>query len=298
MGHDHHVGGAIDTRHIAIAFWLNFGFTILEVVGGLLTNSVAVLSDALHDMGDSLSLGLAWYFQKLSQKGIDDKYSYGYRRFSVLGAFINVVILTTGSVVILFFAVNRLLHPEEVEPVGMVIIAVLGIAVNGAAAFQLRGSENINAKVVSLHLLEDILGWVAVLIGSLVMIFVDAPWIDPVLSIAITLYILYHAIRNFLKCMAIFMQKVPPGINIEEVKTKLEEIPDLHQAHDIHVWSLDGRFKVMTLHAQVPPEKTLMELEQIKFLVHAEMRKLNIHHVTVEFKPIGAECYSCEKKED
>ena len=295
MGHDHHVGGAIDTRRIAIAFWLKFGFTILEVVGGLLTNSVAVLSDALHDMGDSLSLGLAWYFQRLSQKGIDDKYSYGYRRFSVLGAFINVVILTTGSVVILFFAVNRLLHPEEVEPLGMVIIAVLGIAVNGAAAMQLRGSENLNAKVVSLHLLEDILGWVAVLIGSIVMMFVDAPWIDPVLSIAITSYILFHAVRNLFKAMAIFMQKVPPGINIEEVRTKLEEIPDLCDAHDLHIWSLDGRFKVMTLHAQVPPEKTLMELEQIKFLIHAEMRKLGIHHVTVEFEPTGAECYNCEK---
>lgn len=297
-GHDHHTGAEIDSRRIAVAFWLNFGFTILEIVGGLLTNSMAVLSDALHDMGDSLSLGLAWYFQKLSQKEVDSRYTYGYRRFSVLGALINVIILSTGSVVILYLSIQRLMNPEEVEPVGMAIMAVLGIAVNGAAVWQMRGSENLNAKVVSLHLLEDVLGWVAVLIGSIIMMFYDAPWIDPVLSLSITLYILYHAIRNLIKALAIFLQKVPPGIEMSKVRTQLEAIPELEDAHDLHVWSLDGRFIVMTLHAQVSPEKTLMELEQIKFSIHAEMRKLGIHHCTVEFEPVGADCHPCESGED
>lgn len=249
MGHDHHLGGSLETRRIAIAFWLNFGFTLLEIVGGLLTNSMAVLSDALHDMGDSLSLGLAWYFQGLSQRDVDHKYTYGYRRFSVLGALINVVILSTGSVVIIYLSIQRLFEPESVEAIGMAAMAVLGILVNGAAVWQLRGSENLNAKVVSLHLLEDVLGWVAVLVGSIVMLFVDAPWIDPILSLGITLYILYHAIRNMIKALAIIMQKVPPGIDLDKVRHQLELLSDLNDAHDLHVWSLDGRFIIMTMYA-------------------------------------------------
>ena len=295
MGHDHHHGEDLSSRKIAIAFWLNFGFTLMEIVGGILTNSMAVLSDALHDIGDSLSLGLAWYFQGLSQKGVDNKYTYGYRRFSVLGALLNVVILTTGSVVIMYLSIRRLIHPEEVEPLGMVGMAILGIAINGAAVWQLRGSDGLNTRVVALHLLEDVLGWVAVLIGSVIMLFVDAPWIDPLLSILITSYILYHAIRNMIRALAIIMQKVPAGVDLEKIKAQLEELPELLDAHDLHIWSLDGRFMVMTLHAQVAADKTLMELEQIKFKIHAEMRKFGIQHVTVEFEPAGVDCIGCGK---
>ncbi len=289
--HDHHLGSSLETRKIAVAFWLNLGFTLVEIVGGLLTNSMAVLSDALHDMGDSLSLGLAWYFQGLSQRGVDHKYTYGYRRFSVLGALINVVILSTGSVVILYLSIQRLFSPEPVEAAGMLAMAVLGILVNGAAVWQMWGSEDLNAKVVSLHLLEDVLGWVAVLIGSVVMLLVDAPWIDSVLSLGITLYILYHAIRNMKKALNIIMQKVPPGIDLIRIRKQLELLTDLQDVHDLHVWSLDGRFIVMTLHVRVAPEKTIMDLEQIKFLIHEEMRKLGIHHVTVEFEPSGSGCH-------
>lgn len=292
--HQHHHGDEHhSTRNIAVAFWLNLGFTILEIIGGLLTNSVAIVSDALHDLGDSLSLGLAWYFQRLGQKGRDKKYTYGYRRFSVLGALINTVVLVAGSIVILFRAIPRLIHPEEVESEGMILLAILGVIVNGWAAYRLMKEDSLNERVVALHLLEDVMGWVAVLIGSIVIYFWEIYWIDPVLSLLITVYILYNAVRNLLAALGILMQQTPKGVDMDKVKATLEDIPQILDAHDLHVWSLDGRYKVMTLHAQVHPDTTMMQAEGIKANVHSEMKELGIHHVTVEFEIPDADCEKC-----
>ena len=174
-------------KNIGYAFFLNFGFTIIEIIGGFLTNSVAILTDAVHDFGDSISLGLAWYLQKVSKKGSDHKYSYGYKRFSLLGAIINSVILLVGSVFILSETIPRILEPQTPDVKGMFILAILGIIVNGAAVIRLRTGNTINEKVVSLHLWEDVLGWVAILIGSVMMYFFDIPIIDPILSILISI---------------------------------------------------------------------------------------------------------------
>ena len=181
--HGHHHHG--DVKNLGIAFILNVCFTIIEIVGGILTNSVAILSDALHDLGDSLSLGLAWYFQRLSEKGRDRNFSYGYKRFSVLGALITSVVLVIGSVIIIYSAVSRLQHPQISNGLGMLGLAVLGILVNGAAVVRLKGSSSVNSRAVMLHLMEDVLGWVAVLIGSLFIYFFDWQIIDPILSLMI-----------------------------------------------------------------------------------------------------------------
>ena len=182
--------------NIKIAFFLNLGFTIVEIIGGLYTNSLAILSDALHDLGDSLSLGLSWYFQRLSKKGSTKKFSYGYKRFSLLGAIINSIVLVVGSIFILSKAIPELFNPEETNAQGMLYLAILGVVVNGAAVFKLRKGKSLNEKVVSLHLLEDVLGWVAVLIGSIVMIYFDLPFVDPLLSILISIFVLYNVYRN------------------------------------------------------------------------------------------------------
>ncbi len=294
--HPHGVEEREGTRNIAFAFWLNFGFTLIEIVGGILTNSVAIVSDALHDLGDSLSLGLAWYFQRLSQRGTDTKYSYGYRRFSVLGALINTTVLTVGSIVIIGRAIPRLLEPEEVHSPGMIGLAVLGVIVNGLAVYRLRNSDSLNQRVVALHLMEDAMGWVAVLVGSVVIYFTDIYWIDPVLSLLITGYILYNAVRNLLASMAIFLQRIPKDVDVEELQAKLNALPGVLDAHDLHVWSLDGRFLVMTLHAQVDADRTMRDLERIKVNIHGEMREAGIHHVTVEFETADTEVEGCEER--
>ena len=193
MAHEHHHHGHHhhhDTENISTAFFLNLAFTIIEIIGGLMTNSVSIMSDALHDLGDSLSLGLAWYFQKVAKKGRDKTFSYGYKRFSVLGAMINAIVLVIGSVFILQESIPRLWQPETPNAQGMFWLAILGILVNGAAVLKLKKGTSLNEKVISLHLLEDVLGWAAVLIGSVLMYFFDLPIIDPLLSIGIAFFIL------------------------------------------------------------------------------------------------------------
>lgn len=207
--HDHEHGRE---GNIKIAFFLNLFFTILEIIGGLWTNSMAILSDALHDLGDSISLGMAWYFEKYSQKGPDEFFSFGYARFSLLGALINSMVLIIGSILVLSRSIPRIFQPESVNAEGMLVFAILGIAINGLAAIRLRKGTSLNEKVVSWHLLEDVLGWIAVLAVSIALLFIDLPILDPILSILITLFVLFNVIKNIKAVMHVFLQGVPKNI--------------------------------------------------------------------------------------
>jgi cobalt-zinc-cadmium efflux system protein len=191
--HSHEHSG---TR-IRWAFFLNLAFTVIEFIGGWLTNSTAIMADAVHDLGDSLSIGLAWYLDTISKKKADKEFSYGYRRFSLLGAMINGSILIVGSLWVLSVAIPRLFAPEMPEATGMVYLAVLGVVVNGYAAFKLSRGKSLNERVLNWHLLEDVLGWLAVLIVAVVLLFVEWPILDPLLSIGFTLFILYNVTKSF-----------------------------------------------------------------------------------------------------
>ena len=186
--HNHHHHDGLRT-----AFFINFAFTLIEIAGGLATNSLAILADAAHDLGDSVSLGMAWLLDHYSHQQEDGRFSYGYRRFSLLGALINALILFGGSLWILLQAIPRLIRPEDFNSRGMLLLAVLGILVNGLAVLRLRGDGSLNARVAALHLLEDVMGWAAVLIVGIILEFVDLPILDPILSVAITLVVLYRA---------------------------------------------------------------------------------------------------------
>ena len=233
-------------KHIRYAFFLNLFFSIVEVVGGILTNSVAILSDALHDLGDSVALGISWYFQNVSKRQSNKKYSYGYGRYSVVGALVSTFILAVGSILIISESIPRLIHPEEADALGMIWIAVLGVLVNGASVWRLRKGKSLNEKVVALHLLEDALGWIAVLIGAVVMYFYDVPILDPILSLMIASWILFNVYRNLRKIFHILLQATPKGIDIEEITAHIQGIPGVLGVHDCHVWSMDGEYNVMT----------------------------------------------------
>lgn len=287
--HHHHHGSEPETGRIRVAFFLNLIFTIIEVIGGLLTNSLAILSDALHDLGDSLSLGLAWYFQKLSAKGRDKTFSYGYRRFSLLGAILNSLVLVIGSVFIIREAVPRILEPEPSHAAGMMGLAVLGIIVNGAAVLRLRGGSSKNEKVISLHLLEDVLGWAAVLIGGAVMYFTDWYIIDPILSVAIACYILFNVYRNLSESVRIILQAVPDNMRIGEIEAAISDIDGVRSVHDLHVWSMDGERNVLTVHVVIDDgtERTPFEIKQS---INEAMADMNIGHCTIETEAEGEEC--------
>jgi len=284
-GHHHHVAG----ENIKIAFFLNFSFAIVELFGGLWINSMAVLSDALHDMGDSLSLGLAWYFEKIARRGRDQHYTFGYKRFSLLGAVINAVILLVGSFIILSEAIPRLWNPEPVNAPGMMAFALLGILANGAAVWRLKGGASLNERVVRLHLMEDILGWVAVLIGGIILFFFDVPVIDPLLSIGITLYVLYNVVQSLRQSLKILLQGTPAHINLREVQQQLEQMPEIRSIHDLHIWTLDGTYNILTLHAVVAPDLPLQQASRIKEKIRAAMAAKAIQHVTVELELPGEE---------
>jgi cobalt-zinc-cadmium efflux system protein len=288
MGHTHSHNHSHSTENLTVAFWLNTGFALLELVGGFYTNSVAIMSDALHDLGDSLSLGLAYYLQKKSEKGKDNVYTYGYKRYSLLGAFITSIVLVVGSVFILSEAVQRLADPQQPDTYGMMILAVIGIGVNGAAMFRLKKGTSLTEKAVSLHFLEDVLGWVAVLIGAVVMTFATIPILDPVLSIGIACFILFNVYKNIRSVLKIILQAVPEHLSETEIKKQLSEFTDIREIHDVHSWSMDGEYNVVTFHAVLFENKAQLELEELKGRIKAKLRKANIHHITIEFEI--AEC--------
>jgi cobalt-zinc-cadmium efflux system protein len=299
MAHHHGAHNHHDHSHasgnIGLAFWLNTFFALLEVAGGLYTNSVAILSDALHDFGDSLTLGFAWYFQKKSEKRPDKKYSYGYRRFSVVGAFISSMVLVCGSVFIIYEAISRLQHPETPDAKGMVVLAVFGLAVNLAAMLRLRKGATVNEKVISLHFLEDVLGWAAVLIGAIVMIFADVPLLDPILSLSIAVFILFNVFRNINAAIRIILQGVPADVSEEEIRSQLFEISEIDNIHDFRVWTLDGVYNVLTLHAKVRTDLTMKEGEVLKNKIRRKLAHLNIRHATIELESLDASCEQEDK---
>jgi cobalt-zinc-cadmium efflux system protein len=286
--HDHHHHGA--SGNLKVAFFLNLAFTIFEIIGGLYVNSVAILSDAIHDLGDSLSLGSAWYLQNLSKKKSDGKFSFGYARFSLLGALINSVILVAGSVFVLYEAVGRLMVPESSDAHGMILFAIFGILVNGYAAWKLSGGKTLNERVISWHLLEDVLGWVAILIVAIVLLFKDIQYLDPALSLLITCYILWGVVKRLKETLYLFLQGVPGEIDALEIENKILTIDLIESIHDTHIWSLEGENHVFTTHVKLIDIDTLNQLPLIKSQVKSILKTYPFSHYTVEIELYDEPC--------
>lgn len=283
MGHHNH-NHHHESKNIKLAFILNFSFTILEIIGGLLTNSIAILSDAVHDLGDSISLGLAWFLSNYSEKEHNNLYTYGYRRYSLLSAFINTVVLIVGSILVLWNAIARLFSPEQANAKGMIAFAIVGVLVNGFAAFKTKDGTSLNERVVSWHLLEDVLGWIAVLIVGIIMLFKDIPILDPILSIGITIFILINVYSNFKETVLLFLQTVPKDINIDNIVNDLQNIDKVVDIHHTHIWSLDSEHHVLSTHIKVDSSCTLDDIKNIKFKAKEIIDRLNIEHITIEIE--------------
>jgi cobalt-zinc-cadmium efflux system protein len=287
--HSHDLENADSTR-IGWAFWLNFTFTIIEFIGGWLTNSVAIMADAVHDLGDTLSIGLAWYLSKLGKKASTEKYTYGFKRLSLMGAMINGVILIVGAVWILSEAIPRLANPEMPVTEGMMGLAVLGILVNGLAAYKLHGGHSMNEKVLNWHLIEDAMGWVAVLIVAIVLHFVNWPILDPILSIGFTLFILINVIRYVVQTMSLFLQGVPDLATRNAISKQLLSIKHVEEIHHVHFWSLDGEQHVLTAHVVINCLIDNEKLRALKQEVNERLTPFGLSHTTIEFELPGEPC--------
>ena len=295
MGHDHnhsHNNNDKDgeTSNIKVAFFLNLGFTIIEFIGGILTNSVAIIADALHDLGDSISLGFSWFLSKYSKKGRTEKFSYGYRRFSLLGAFLNSIILIIGSIVVIYTVIPRLLNPEPSNYNGMIILAILGIIINSIAVLRLKKGSSLNEKVISWHLFEDVLGWIAILIISVVNLFVNAPILDPILALVFTVIILVNVIKNLKPIVSIFLQSVPSNVNTHEIEKKILNLTHVKSVHDIHLWTMDDENNILSLHVVVKDNLPYSKIKELKSEIKQIAEDMNIEHITIEIEQADEIC--------
>ena len=290
MSEHHHQHDHSAVGNIKFAFFLNLSFSIIEIIGGLLTNSMAILSDALHDLGDSISLAVSWYLENLSQQGADENFSYGYARFSLLGALINSLVLILGSFFILSEVIPRLFNPQTVHPEGMLFLAIIGITVNGISVLKLRGGSSLNKEVVSWHLMEDLLGWTAVFIVSIILIFKNIPVLDPLLSLLINIYILYNVISKLKKVLSIFLQGVPGEVDLKKLQQKIVEQSQALAVHHTHVWTLEGEKNFLSTHVIIPDEFSKKEIIALKSQVKDLMAAEKINHVTIEIEYENENC--------
>ena len=272
-------------KNILAAFVLNLAFSIFELIGGFFTNSVAIMSDALHDIGDAASIGISYFLEKKSKRQPDDVYTYGYLRYSVMGSVITVLILLVGSVLVVINAAARIFDPQQIHYDGMILFAVIGVAVNLLAAFFTRQGDSLNQKAVNLHMLEDVLGWAVVLVGAIVMRFTDFRLIDPILSICVAVYIFIHAFSHLKEALELFLVKIPRDVNIEEIKHHLTQLDGVLDVHHIHIWSLDGAQNCATMHIVTDGEPL-----QVKRAVKTELREHGIAHATLELEGEQEEC--------
>lgn len=280
--HDHHDHHHSSLKNLKLAFFLNAAFTIFEFIGGIYVNSVAIISDAVHDLGDTISLGTSWYLQNKSHKKGNSRFSFGYKRFSLLGALINSLILIIGSGFVITEAIKRLIEPEYSDAGGMLLFAIVGVAVNGFAAWKLSKGTSINERVVSWHLVEDVLGWLAVLIAAIILHFYETPYLDPALSLLITLYILWNVFKRLKEVLFIFLQGVPKEIDLDEIKEKIIAVPHIASLHHMHVWSLEGTDHVFTTHIKLKNISHFQQLLDVKNSVKNILREYNFDHYTIE----------------
>lgn len=273
---------------ILFAFILNIFFSVFEFIGGNICGSVSIISDSIHDLGDALSIGISLLMENISDKKPNDKYTYGYKRFSILGGLITTLILIIGAVIVITNAIHRFTHPVNINYDSMIIFAIIGCVINFIAAKLTHSNHSINQKAVSLHMMEDLFGWIAVLISAIIMRFTDWSFIDPIISILLSLFIIYHAIKNLLLIVNIFTIKTPAKFNIEHIKNSIVIIPGIKDIHHIHIWALDEYNYIATMHVVAEYNSGL------KRTIKSTLKKHGITHSTIEFENINEDCHDKE----
>jgi cobalt-zinc-cadmium efflux system protein len=282
---------------------VNLFFSFFEFVGGIISGSAAIMSDAIHDLGDALSLGFSIYFGRKAKHGPDKKYTYGYSRFSVLGVFVTTVILAIGASFMIFISILRILEPSEVNLPIMIILSVVGLVVNTLAAFRTENGrfnvlKAIEQRSVNGIILEDVAGWFVVLVGTIVMMCTDWVWLDPVMSIVISVYLIGTSFNSFRKILDLFLEKVPEGGSVDVVRYQVLAIPHVKDVHHIHLWSMDGEKLCATMHVVVDGkivdgiliENSVDNPMNIKKEIRKQLRTTGIKEVTLELETEGEKC--------
>lgn len=282
MPHNHtHIHSEATGKNILSAFFINLTFTVISLIGGWLTNSMAIISDSIHDFGCTLSIALAWIFERIAGHKPTARFTFGYRRFTLLGAFINAFILLSGSSVVLYESIGRITSPEEVNAEGMLWFAALAIVFKGLAVWRTWKGSSVNQRMVSLHLLGDCLGWVVVLLASIVMIFVEIPLLDPILSVCISLYILYNVVRNLIVAFRIVLEGVPTTVDYAMLRAEVAALTGINTLPVFRVWSMDNEYHAAELELTTT-FTTLAEVEVLKASIRELLAKYRIEQSVIE----------------
>ena len=266
-------------RDVWLAFFLNLSFTIVEFIAGGVFGSSTVLADSVHDLGDAIAIGLSAYLETISNREEDSHYTLGYKRFSLLGALITAVILMTGSVFVILENITKLFNPQPVNDEGILWLGIIAVTINVLASLVVRKGKTKNESILSLHFLEDTLGWLAVILMAIILRFTDWYILDPLLSLVISFFILSKAIPRFWSTLKIFLDAVPEGVDIEQVKSDLEQLDHVASVNQLNLWTMDGLEKNAIVHVCLEHVK---HMDVCKESIRDLLKERGFQNVTIE----------------
>lgn len=262
-----------------LAFVLNFSFSIIEFIFGGLFGSSAILADAVHDLGDALAIGISAFLESISNREEDSHYTLGYKRFSLLGAILTAVILITGSSLVILENISKLIEPQPVDHEGMLWLGVIAIAINLTASLIVRKGQTKNESILSLHFLEDTLGWLAVIVVAIILRYTDWYFLDPLLSLLISAFILSKALPRFWSTLKILLDAVPEGVDIQKIKSDLEQLDHVASINQLNLWTMDGLEKNAIVHVCLEHVK---HMEGCKESIRTLLKDCGFQNVTIE----------------
>ena len=276
-----------------IAFFLNLSYAIVEFIAGGIFGSSAVLADSVHDLGDALAIGLSAFLETISNREEDSRYTLGYKRFSLLGALITAVILMTGSVFVILENLTKLFHPQPVNDEGILWLGIIAVTINVLASLVVRKGKTKNESILSLHFLEDTLGWVAVILMAIILRFTDWYILDPLLSLVISFFILSKALPRFWSTLKIFLDAVPEGVDIEQVKSDLEQLEHVSSVNQLNLWTMDGLEKNAIIHVCL---EQIDDMEASKTAIRHHLKDIGFHNITIEVDS-DQDSHACHKRD-
>ena len=278
---------------IWLAFFLNLSYAIVEFIAGGIFGSSAVLADSVHDLGDALAIGISALLETISNREEDRQYTLGYKRFSLLGAMLTAVILMIGSVLVILENITKIAHPQPVNEKGILWLGIIAVAINVLASLVVRKGKTKNESILSLHFLEDTLGWLAVILMAIILKFTDWYILDPLLSLVISIFILTKAIPRFWSALKIFLDAVPEGVDIKKVKNDLEQLDNVASVNQLNLWTMDGLEKNAIIHVCL---KRIEDMEASKTAIRHYLKDIGFHNITIEVDSDQAS-HACHKRD-
>ena len=293
--HDHHSHTTRQGRSLIMSIVLNLGFAVAELIFGLIANSLALVADSIHDASDAVALGLSYFGLKMSERAPNTRRTFGYRKVRILTAFINALVLAGLTVFVVRAAVLRILHPEPVKSPVLIVMAIAGLLVNGAAVLLLRRDrESLNIRAAMWHLLEDFFGWVAVLVGGVIIHFTGWYVVDPILSLAVSAFVIWGAYSVFRQSASILIDSTPHDVSFDTVRRFiLDFAPAITGVHDLHVWTIGEGERALMAHLKVKDAEVSSFHPMLTKLECALRDNFGLNHVTLEL-----ECEVCKSGEN